>query len=224
MAVSIRQLIPRGLWPFFFGSLESGLATKEERADTVKRITTGYPGLLGAPSATVDLLYAEAKSKFDAGRERSRALDAKAGTLITIISTGVGVFAILGDPSKLGVNAWVIVALAAFAAGFFFALMAQVPRDVQFPEISMYATLLLVRDPKNAIRIKYELTRSWLRDADATDRAGFAKRRLINLSTTFVGVGLAALIGNYFLAGTGEKPVPTVHVILQATAPPATHH
>jgi hypothetical protein len=88
----------------------------------------------------------------------------------------------------------------------------------------MYATLLLVRDPKNAIRIKYELTRSWLRDADATDRAGFAKRRLINLSTTFVGVGLAALIGNYFLAGTGEKPVPTVHVILQATAPPATHH
>jgi len=221
--VSLRQLIPKGLWPFFFGSPKSGLATDPEKDATLRRITTGYPGLLGAPSTTVDLLYSEAKSKYDAGRDRSKALDAKAGTLITIITTGFGAFAILGDPAKLGLNGWVIVGLVAFAVAFFFALMAQVPRDVQFPEISLYASLPLVKDPKNAVRIKYELTRSWLRDADANDRAGFAKRRLLNLSTALVGVGLASLTLNYILAPSGEKPIPTVRVLLQPSSPPTTH-
>jgi hypothetical protein len=216
--------MPRSFVSFFFGSSQSGLATDQEKADTLARITTGYPGLLGAPSATVDLLYAEAKSKYDAGRARSQALDAKAGTLITIITTGFGAFAILGDPAKLGLSAWIVLGLVAFAAAFILALVAQVPRDVQFPEVSMYASLALVKDPRNSIRVKYELTRSWLRDADANDRAGFAKRRLLNFSTALVGVGLAALTLNYTLAPSGEKPVPTVRVILEPTSLPTTHH
>jgi len=70
--------------------------------DTRERIETGYPGLHPTNTATVDLLYTEAKSRYDANRERSKTLDGKAGTLITIITTGFGAFAILGDPAKIG--------------------------------------------------------------------------------------------------------------------------
>ena len=140
---------------------------------------------------------------------------------------GRGLRGRLGDQSlRFQVNKALGYALGliAFAAAFILALVAQVPRDVQFPEVSMYASLALVKDPKNSIRVKYELTRSWLRDADANDRAGFAKRRLLNFSTALVGVGLAALTLNYTLAPSGEKPVPTVRVILEPTSLPTTHH
>jgi len=43
---------------------------------------------------------------------------------------------------------------------------------------------------------------------------------LLNFSTALVGVGLAALTLNYTLAPSGEKPVPTVRVILEPTSLP----
>jgi hypothetical protein len=193
--------------------------------DTRERIETGYPGLHPTNTATVDLLYTEAKSRYDANRERSKTLDGKAGTLITIITTGFGAFAILGDPAKIGTTTtWVIVGLFAFAAAFVLALVAQRPSDVQFPNLSVYVNLGVVTNPANAIRVKYELTRAWLRDAEQSNRSTLVKGRLLNAATAFIGIGLASLTLNYIFASPGEKPVPTVRVILQPSTLPAPHH
>lgn len=199
----------------------SGLSTTEEKRDTVQRLSIGYPHLGEASSGLVDFLFGEAKSKYDAGRERSKALDAKAGTLITIVTTGFGAFAILGDPTKIGAGPLAIPGLVALGAAFVFALMAQIPRDVFFPELSFYVSLDLVNDPVNEVRVKYELTRSWLRDADVNDRTSVAKKRLLNISTGALGIGLAALTLNFAFPFSGEKPVPTFQVILRGTPIPS---
>ena len=204
---------------FFFGNQESGLATDKERDDSFRQITTGYPGLYSNDNPAVDLLFTEAKAKYESGRDRYKALDAKAGTLITIVTTGFGAFAILGDPGKLGPNVWVVIGLIALAIAFIFALISQLPRPVYFPELSMYVQLALVKKAENAVRIKYELTRIWVRDADANDRACIAKARLLNISTTLLGVGLAALTLNYTLPPANQKPVPTIRVLLASPTP-----
>jgi hypothetical protein len=206
---------------FLLGSPQSQLATDAEKAQTTERIETGYLSLHESASNAVDLLYAEAKSKYDAGCERYKALDAKAGTLITIVTTGFGAFAILGDPAKLGPNPWVVVGLLALALAFVCAVIAQLPRDVQFPELSLYVSVPTVSNRSNAIRIKYELVRSWVRDADANDQTCVTKKRLLDIATTLLGIGLAALTLNYTLPPAAEKPIPTVRVILQPTSAPA---
>ena len=193
----------------------------DEKEVTALRIATGYPGLHSKNTAVVDLLFDEAKSKYDAGRERSKALDAKAGTLITIVTTGFGAFAILGDPGKLGTGPPVVVGLLALGFAFVMALLAQLPRDVFFPELSLYVSLPTVTNPANAVRVKYELTRSWIRDAAVNDRTSLAKKRLLNMSTTALGVGLAALAVNFAFPISGAKPLPTFQVIVTTPAPSA---
>lgn len=206
---------------FFFGKQTSGLASDTEKQATFKRIHDDYPGLYSNDNATVELLYTEAKAKYESSRDRFKQLDGKAGTLITIVTTGFGAFAILGDPGKLGQNAWVGAGLLALAVSFVFALIAQVPRSIHFPELSTYVALDTVKYAGHAVRIKYELTRSWVRDADTSDRACAAKARLLNISTALLGIGLAALTLNYALPPASEKPVPTVRVLLSTPMPAA---
>lgn len=206
---------------FRFGNRESGEASDSQKlVARLLAIETGYPGLHPVNGAAVDLLFDESKAKYDAGRERWKALDAKAGTLITIVSTGFGAFAILGDPAKLGSNPWVAAGLIALATAFLVALVAQIPREAQFPDLSHYVSLQMVKNPANAVRIKYELARSWVRDAYANDRACVSKARLLYVSTILLGIGLAALTLNYTLPPAAQKPIPTIRVIVQPSPSP----
>jgi|GEM_PF-6715859 hypothetical protein len=190
------------------------LATPDERADTRERIERDLVRLRDPKGSPIDVLYAEAKASYDAGRERLKQLEAKAGTLIGIVTTGFGAIAILGDPSKTPKNGiWLSIGLIALAIAFMCALLSVRPSLSDFPSLSHYVLPETVANPSNAPRIKYDLTEAWLRDARTGERLAFTKARFLVVSTAALGVGLGALAANYSIGGDEHKPVPTIRVI-----------
>jgi hypothetical protein len=205
-----------------FADPSKPLATLQERVDTRDRIETRYAALIDTGGKPVDVLFDEAKDAYDAGRERLKGLDAKAGTLIGIVTTGFGAIAILGDPSKTPKHgAWLTIGLVALAVAFVLALLSLVPRTARFPSLSHYALPKTVANPSNEPRIKLDLTEAWLRAGRENERAAYQKARLLVAATVALGIGLASLAANYSIGTGGEKPVPTIRVIL---APDATPH
>jgi hypothetical protein len=77
------------------------LATAQERVATRERLEEQYRWLTVEDSDAATFLLGEAKAAFDATRDGIKNLDAKAGTLIGIVTTGLGAIALLGDASKL---------------------------------------------------------------------------------------------------------------------------
>jgi hypothetical protein len=196
------------------------LASLPDRVNTRHRIETDYARLTDAEGKPVDVLYDEAKRAFDAGRERIKQLEAKAGTLIGIVTTGFGAFALLGDPSKVPKNGfWLALGLVAFGIAFLAALLSLAPRPVRFPSLSHYLLPRTVANSDNEPRIKLDLTEAWLRASLADERTGFVKARLLIFATIALGVGLFALGANYSIP-SGEKPTPTVRVILEPQTSP----
>lgn len=224
IAVGLIVLVARRVaWPWrILKGSSMPLATLEERQKTRERIETKYRRLRDPHGAPVDVLFAEAKAAYDAGRDRLKQLDAKAGTLIGIVTTGFGAIALLGDPSKMPKNGvWLSLGLVALAIAFAFALFSLVPRTSEFPSLSDYVLPSTVANPSNAPRIKLDLTEAWLRAGNQDDRAAFAKARLLILATAALGIGLGALAANYSIGKDGQKPVPTIRVIQVPDASPA---
>jgi hypothetical protein len=203
-----------------FTSSAKPLASLPERVATRRRIEADYAQLVQPDGKPVDVLYEEAKRAFDAGRERIKNLEAKAGTLIGIVTTGFGAIALLGDPTKVPSHGlWLGIGLVALAVAFVCALLSLAPRPVRFPSLSHYALPNTVANVDNEPRIKLDLVEAWLRAGLADERTSFEKARLLAASTILLAIGLFALGANYSIKD-GEKPTPTIRVILAPNASP----
>jgi hypothetical protein len=194
-------------------------STVPERRDTLKDLMHRYGAFSAATTPTVDALLAEVKTAYDLSRDRIKAIEAKATTLIGIVTTGLGALAILGDPTKVpSRGVWLAAALVAFAVAFMTALLAIAPRASEYPDLSLYALRSTVMDATNAARVKFDFSQQLLGSVLDNNRASFIKGKLVVSGTALLGVGLAALILNYATPG-GEKPAPTLNVIVSTPAP-----
>lgn len=198
------------------------LATLPERIDRRHYLEKEYGRLLDPKGSPVDVLFTEAKAAYDANRERLKVLESKAGTLIGIVTTGFGAIALLGDPSKTPKSGWwLTIALLALAIAFTTALWSLRPGTSDVPSLSHYLLVETVANPSNAPRIKFDLAVAWVRDARQLEQKGFAKSRLVLISTAALGIGIGALAANYATATGGEKPSPTIRVILAPDTSPS---
>jgi hypothetical protein len=197
-------------------------ASDQEIIATQHLLETDYAAIRADRAAAVDVLYTEAKGGYDLARERNKVLEGKAGTLITIVTTGFGAIALIGDPSK-GVqrNGAVIVALTSLAMAFFAALGALVPRRTDYPLLAQYASAEILAKNDNAARIKFDLIGSWLQGQRRNNAAARDKGRLLFGATLLLGLGLGALAYNF---STVERPAsltPTIRVILSPEPSPS---
>ena len=194
------------------------LATPEERLKRKRQIEAAYARLNAKNGNVVEALFIEAKAAYAVSRDRLTALDGKAATLIGIVTTGFGVIALLGDPTKTPAKGfWMITALAALAVAFALALASLAPQPTPYPKLSDYNTLELVSNPANEARLKLELTEAFLRDMIENSNRGYEKSRLLLFAIGALTVALLALAANYI--GSGEKPTPSVRVIFSTPQP-----
>lgn len=184
---------------------EAPLATPEERVATRVRLATWYPAQ-AANALAVEFLYAESKATFDVARDGMKNIDLKAATLITLLSTGLGAVALLGDASKLPARTpWLYGGLVLLAIALFAAVASLPTRPLSYPRLSDYAlpgTLLLQPDAKT--RVALELSEAWLRDTSAANRVAAGKARLFTFSAFLVVAGVIALMVNFVLGTSGH--------------------
>lgn len=203
--------------PKLFGDAPESRATPEELQAKKQELTTHMDAFINAYTDAIDLLFTEAKAAAEEARGRVAALEAKAGTLIGIVTTGLGAIAFLGDPAKFGRrDGPVIVAVAALGLAFAAALGSLVPRRTGYPSLEPYASNATLYDDDNAPRIKYDLLPRWLRVARENNATSRDKGRLLIAATALLGIALGALTYNFISA---EPPLtPTVRVLLGADA------
>jgi hypothetical protein len=193
------------------------LATVVERLGTKSRIES-YRTLNAKNGNVVEALFGEAKAAFAASRDRLSALDAKAATLIGIVTTGFGAIALLGDPSHSpSRGVWMAVALIALATGFFLALASMAPQPAPYPALSNYNLLETVTNPANEARVKFEITEAWMRDTNENLLKAHQKGQLLLASIVALVVALSSLGVNYIVAK--EKPEAAVRVIFGTPQP-----
>jgi hypothetical protein len=197
------------------------LPPEHDRRAEGARLATDYPELT-AQAAAVDVLYTEAKEAYQTERDRFKALDDKASTLLGIVTTGLGAVSILGDPSKApDRNLWFAIALVSFGLAFALALAAHMPRGADTPALKGYALQSTLAVPDNAVRIKYDLTLAWLRDRGTTIAANQRKARLLLFTTALLAVGLLALALNFVLAQPpANSPAIRVMIVPTPTSSP----
>jgi hypothetical protein len=183
-------------------------------------LETRYADFTGGATGPVDALLTEVKVAHELTRDRIKTIESKAGTLIGIVTTGLGALAILGDPTKVPSHGiWFSFALVAFAAAFVAAMLALAPRSAEYPDLSVYALRKTVQDPANAPRMKYDFTTQLLGTVLTNNRTSLLKGKLVSAATALLGIGLASLTLNYALASPSEKPAPTIHVIQETPVP-----
>lgn len=199
--------------PKLFRDAPERRATPAVLAAKEQELTMHMGAFISDYTDAIDFLFTEAKTAADEARGRITALEAKAGTLIGIVTTGLGAIAFLGDPSKLGKrDAPVIIAVAALGLAFAGALGALVPRRTGFPGLEPYAGNAILYDSDNAPRIKYDLLPRWLRAARESNATSRDKGRLLIAATALLGIALGALTYNFI---TQQPPLtPTVRVLV----------
>jgi hypothetical protein len=217
--ITIRTLIRSlGFGPKF--DAQSTLASEAERYKT-KQTLDGYAGLTQQDGDAAEFIFRESKSAYDLARDRLKILDGKAGTLIGIVTTGFGAIAILGDPARVPSHGfWLYVSLFFLAVAFVFGLLSLAPRGANSPDLSYYVLDEILHNPANTVRIKFDLAQAWLRDAASVEFASIVKGSRLLAGTVALFFGIIALAVNYITAAPGEKPVPTIKVILQPSESP----
>jgi hypothetical protein len=197
------------------------LASPEELQKTEVRLSRDYATLNNDSKDAVNLLLSEGKGLYDLAHDRFKALDGKAVTIIGIVTTGFGAIAILGDPTKIPAQgAWFITALLAFVGCFICALWSLLPRGAANPDPSYYLSPKTVASKDSAVRITFDLSIAWMRDAASIEHATIQKGRRLLAAVVLLFVGVTALALNYLTAKPAEKPVPTVRVLLQSAPKP----
>jgi hypothetical protein len=196
------------------------LASAEFRAETKTRIETKYAVLNARNGDASDLLLQQARAVYDLARDRFKALDGKAGTLIGIVTTGFGALAILGDPTKVPAHGvWIVLAMISLGTGFICALISLVPRGSQNPDLSPYLWLSTVQNNSNVPRLRFDLAAAWVRDAASVETATIVKGRWLFAGACALFIAIISLVINYALATPADKPTPTIRVLLQSPAP-----
>jgi hypothetical protein len=196
------------------------LASPNERRETEERLKADYAALNDDSKEAVDLLFDEGKVLYDLARDRFKTLDGKAATLIGIVTTGFGAIALLGDPTKIPSHGfWLAAALAAFIACFISALWSLSPRGTATPDPSYYLSTGSVAAKNSEVRIKFDLSIAWIRDAASIEHATNEKGSRLLKALVLLFAGVVCLGINYLSAAPAEKPVPTVRVLLQSPAP-----
>lgn len=177
---------------------------------TQRRIERDYRSLGPESSDAVNLLLTQAQKNADIVSDRLKGLDGKATTLIGIVTTGVGAFALFSDPSKAPPRTiFLYSGLAALLLSLVLSLIALLPRPAPYPDLDDYLFSDTVRDAANAPRIKFDLAGAWSRDADAINRSTGLKGRLLIWAIIALSVGVSLLAFNYVEAGGIAAPAVT---------------
>ncbi len=198
------------------------LATFSERSDTRKRLEQQYRWLTVDESDATAFLLAEAKAAFDATRDGIKSLDAKAGSLIGIVTTGLGAIALLGDASKVPDRTpFLYFGLFLLAVALFAAVLALPTRGFPVPRLSNYALLSTLAVNDNKARIQFELIESWLQDTRRAEAIAGGKARLLLIAAFTIVLGVLFLTVNWALGASSPAPSqPTTVRLLQGSQRP----
>lgn len=189
------------------------LASHQERVDTRIRLESQYRWLTEDRGKPAAFLLGEAKAAFDSTRDGIKNLDTKAGTLIGIVTTGLGAFALLGDASKIpGRTAFLYIGLALLVVALFTAVLALPTRGLPVPRLSDYALLSTLASKDNKARIQFELIEAWLSDTRAAEAIAGGKARLLLVAAFTIVLGVLSLTVNWSIGvatAPTTQPAPT---------------
>jgi len=195
------------------------LAPEEDRAATRERLEQRYPWLTAEEGETAAFLFSEAKAAFEATRDGIKNLDTKAGSLIGIVTTGLGALALLGDASKLpGRTPFLFLGLGLLSVALFAAVLALPTRGLPVPRLSNYALLSTLAVNDNKARIQFDLIESWLRDTRRAEAIAGGKARLLLIAAFTIVLGVLSLTVNWTLGVSNPAPAePTTVRLVQPT-------
>jgi hypothetical protein len=197
------------------------LASAEERIKTRERLEEQYRWLTADNGDAVTFLLGEAKAAFQATSDGIKNLDTKAGTLIGIVTTGLGAIALLGDASKLpGRTPFLFVGLGFLTVSLFAAVLALPTRGLPVPRLSNYALLSTLAVKDNRARIQFELIETWLRDTRRAEAIAGGKARLLLVAAFTIVLGVLSLTLNWTLGVETRVPSEPATVRLIPASPP----
>jgi hypothetical protein len=206
-------------WATHLRVAHEGAAPIEDRVATRKRLEEQYRWLTSEDGDAAAFLFEEAKAAFDSTRVGIQNLDTKAGTLIGIVTTGLGVVSLLGDPSKIpGRTPFLFVGLALLAIALFAAVLVLPSRGIPVPTLSNYALLSILAVNDNKVRIQYELIETWLRDTRRAEAIAGGKARLLIIAAFTIVLGVLCLSANWAIGINNPAPTePTTVRLVQPT-------
>ena len=202
-----------------FESPTRELAPVEDRVATRKRLEEKYRWLTVEEGDAAAFLFEEAKAAFDSTRLGIQNLDTKAGTLIGIVTTGLGAISLLGDPSKIpGRTPFLFIGLALLAVALFAAVLELPSRGIPVPVLSNYALLSILAVNDNKARIQYELIETWLGDTRRAEAIAGGKARLLIIAAFTIVLGVLCLSANRAIGiNSPAQTEPTTLPLVQPT-------
>lgn len=185
------------------------LASIEERISTRERLEERYVWMTADDGDAAAFIFAEAEKAFSTTLDGIKNLDTKAGTLIGIVTTGLGAIAILGDSSKLPARTpFLFIGLAFLTIALFAAVLALPTRGLSTPRLSNYTLLSTLTSIDNKARIEFDLIEAWLDDTRRADAIAGGKARLLLIAVFAIVVGVVCLTANWSL-GVSDQGRPT---------------
>jgi hypothetical protein len=201
------------------------LATIRERVETRTRLEATYQALTSEEEGAVGFLFNEVKAAFETTQDGIKNLDAKAGSLVGIVTTGLGALALLGDGSKLpGKTPFLFIGLGLLALALFAAVLALPTRGLLLPNLSTYALLSTLGVEDNRVRIQFELIEAWLQDIRRARAIAGGKARLLLISAFAIVFGVLSLTVNWAIGISAPAQPSAIHApATEASAPPKGH-
>lgn len=198
-------------------------ASRADRVSKREQLETAAEGLTSENADAVAFLFDEVKAAFASARQGIQGLDTKAGTLIGLVTGGLGAIAFLGDSSKVPAKTPCLYAgLALLGLALFSALLAVPSPSIRVPDLSQYALQSTLGDNDNKARIQFDLIGDWLRSIRESESIAIGKSRLLLAAVSTTVAGVLFLTLNYAW-GTAHPTKPDIQTIQIIQVPTPTH-
>jgi hypothetical protein len=199
--------------PTWFTGPGQRLATNRERI--AKRITleTAYGWLDEDNAKTVAFLLAESKAQFETIRDGIKNLDTKAGALVTVVTSALGIAVLFGE--TLRASAWFTVGVGIVVVGLLTAIASLRTAGLPTPDLSVYAFSQTVGVDDNLPRVQFDLIGAWQLDTQRAAQIAGGKARLFVIAAVVIVLGVALLAVPLTLtkpaatAGASTAPAPS---------------